>query len=228
MRLLIILSLMFASGLHAGEITKATIVKYQIFESGVAPYVSRMIITDNIVRMDDDEDNGNYLLFSRATGVIESVNHDDSLIIVINPRENRAAPPFPLRQKIDRIALSEVPMIAGKVPQQFQLSVNGEPCQSVVSVDGLLNDVVKSWRKFRYVLAGEHAATLSYIPTDQQVGCDLVLNTFYPAWFLDFGLPIQAMEVGGRGMQLIDYVKEGMVDLKLFELPEEYQRYTSE
>ena len=228
MRLLTLLLLMFAAQLQAEESVKVTIVKHQIIEANIEPYISRMIITDSQMRMDDDEDEGNYLLFSRKTGVIESVNHSEQSIFVINPREILAESPFALKQKTERINLSDVPAIGGKTPQQFQLSVNGEHCQSVVSVEGILGDALDAWRKFRRVLAGEHAATLSYIPVDQQSGCDLALNTFSPAWFLEFGLPVQSLEVGGKGMLLVDYTLDEQVDSKLFMLPEGYERYSSE
>lgn len=130
-------------------------------------------------------------------------------------------------QKTEKISLVDAPKIAGKKPQQFKLLVNGEHCQSVVSIDGLLDDVVKAWRIFRHVLAGEHASTLSFIPADLQLGCDLALNIFFPAWFLDYGLPIESMEVGGKGMRLVDYVTDTTVDSRLFKVPDGYHRYTA-
>ncbi|MCW8827005.1 MAG: hypothetical protein OQK78_11355, partial [Gammaproteobacteria bacterium] len=122
---------------------------------------------------------------------------------------------------------SDAPKVAGVAPQQHLMSVNGELCQSVVSVSGLLPDMVKAWREFRKVLAGEHAATLPYIPADQHSGCDLALNTFSPEWFLEFGLPVQNQQEAGRGMILIDYVVDEQVDAKLFELPDGYERYSA-
>jgi len=213
---------------EAEELIKVTVVKYQILESNIKPYTSRMIVTPNRVRMDDDEDRGNYLLFSRSSGLIESVNHEEQTILVIAPKAVPIEEPFPLTQKTEKIPLNDVPAIAGIIPLQFQLSVNGEHCQSIVSAKGLLPDVVEAWRQFRRVLAGEHAATLPYIPADQQSGCDLALNTFAPEWFLDFGLPVQSMEVGGKGMLLIDYNPDESIAPELFSLPKEYRRYSAE
>lgn len=237
-RLLIVPLLMFTVSLPAQEIPAqeiptqkrliGAIIKYQIIEADIDPYISRMIITDSQMRMDDDDDNGNFLLFSRQTGVIESVNHSEQSIFVINPREVSVESPVELKRKTEGIPLSGAPAIDGKNPQQFQLSVNGELCQSVISVAGLLDDALDAWRKFRHVLAGEHAALLSYIPADQQWGCDLALNTFAPAWFLDFGLPVQSQEVGGKNMNLVDYAIDEPVDSRLFRLPEGYHRYSTE
>ncbi|NOR52250.1 MAG: hypothetical protein GQ470_06475 [Gammaproteobacteria bacterium] len=228
MRLVIMLSLIFSASLQAADSVKATIVKYQILEPGIEPYISRMIVTAHQVRMDDDENDGSYLLFSRECGLIESINHSEQSVFVIHPKKVSVEPPFPLTQKTERLPLDDAPAIGGKKAQQFQLLVNGEHCQSIVSVEGLLTDTIKAWRKFRHVLAGEHAATLSYVPADQLLGCDLALNTFSPGWFLDFGLPVQSMEVGGRGMLLIDYTLNKQVDPQLFVLPEDYHRYSAE
>lgn len=204
------------------------IIKYQIIEADIAPYISRMMISAAHMRMDDGEDNGNYLVLSRQTGVIESVNHDEQSIFVINPREVSAEPSIELKRKTTETPLGAAPAIDGKHPQQFLLSVNGELCQSVVSVEGLLGDVVDAWRQFRRILAGEHAAALSYIPADQQLGCDLALNTFSPTWFLDFGLPVQSQEAVGKSMILMDYMVDEQIDPKLFTMPEGYHRYSIE
>ena len=226
--LLLMLSLLVCSAIEADEILKASVAKYQIHEPNIEPYVSRMIVTQRQIRMDDDEDKGDYLIFSRENGVIESVNHDEQSILVINPRDISASPPFLLKQKVERVQLSDAPAVSGIAPQQFQLSVNGEYCQSVVSVDGLLTDTVEAWGQFRRVLAGEHAAMIPYTSADQQSGCDLAMNTFSPVWFLDFGLPIQSLEVGGKGMVLVDYTLEEMISPELFTLPDGYRRYSAE
>jgi len=206
----------------------ATVIKYQMIEPNMAPYLSRMVVTQRQVRMDDGVDKGDYLIFSRESGIIESVNHDERSILVIHPKQVSIKVPFLLKQKSEQILLSDAPEIAGVAPQQHQLLVNGELCQSVVSVDGLLTDLVEAWRQFRHVLAGEHAATLPYVPADQQLGCDLALNTFRPAWFLDFGLPVQSLEVGGKGFLLVDYSLEKAIAPTLFTLPDGYHRYSAE
>lgn len=205
-----------------------SIIKYQIIEADIEPYISRMMISAAHMRMDDGADSDNYLVFSRQTGIIESVNHDEQSIFVINPREISAEPSIELKRKTTKTPLGAAPAIDGKHPQQFRLSVNGELCQSVVSVEGLLGDVVDAWRQFRRVLAGEHAAALSYIPADQQLGCELALNIFSPTWFLDFGLPVQSQEVAGKSMILMDYMVDEQIDSKLFTMPEGYHRYSIE
>jgi hypothetical protein len=227
-RLCLLLLLLALSPVHGEELLKGTVVKYQILEPNLAPYVSRMVVTQHWLRMDDDEDSGNYLRLSRDSGLIESVNHGDRSIFEIRPKDVSARAPFALEQKTEKLSLSGVPAISGIIPQQFQLSVNNEHCQSVISADGLLPEVIAAWRQFRHVLAGEHAATLANIPADQQQGCDLALNIFAPDWLLNYGLPVQILEVGGKGMLLMDFYLDQQLDPALFTLPEGYHRYSTE
>ena len=56
----------------------------------------------------------------------------------------------------------------------------------------------------------------------------LALNTFHYDWHLQFGLPIQEWDEAGSGQMLMDYKQGFKVDEKLFELPREYQHYSTD
>lgn len=207
---------------------ESVMLMYQAHEPGIEPYASRILVTERYVRMDDGVDQGDYLIFDRQKRLISSVSHGDQTVFEIPPREITQKPPMPLEQRSKQVSVGKAPMVAGKPPQQHQLYVNDTLCYSVVTVPGMMDDTVQALRDFRQVLAGEHAKALPRIPADMQEPCDLALNTFHYDWHLQFGLPIQEWDEAGSGQMLMDYKQGFKVDEKLFELPREYQHYSTD
>jgi len=205
---------------------QATMVLYQVMEPGFEPYSSRLIVTPRHLRMDDGDADGSFVLFDREQNIIYSVTHSDRTVLEIQPQPVVVASPIPLERKHVRVTADDaLPAIAGKVPQQYHLSVNGELCYETVAVDGLLPDVVEALTAFRLVLAGENARILSDVPADMQDPCDLALSTYAPGWQLQFGLPIQERDTQGKGQLLLDYSTDYPVEEGLFSLPPGYQHY---
>jgi len=207
----------------------STMLLYKAHEPGVGDYPSRIIVTDKYVRMDDGQDDGDYLVFDRSRRLISSVTHDDKTVFEIPPRELKQEPPMELKRRAEEVQMKgSVPAVSGKQPHQHQLFVNDKLCYNIVVVPGLLSDTVAALRDFRQVLAGEHAKTLPRIPADMQEPCDLALNTFHADWQLKFGLPIQEWDESGKGQVLVDFKKGFAVDEALFSLPEGYQHYNTD
>lgn len=207
---------------------ESVMLMYQAHEPGIDPYASRILVTERYVRMDDGIDEGDYLIFDRQSRLISSVTHSDRTVFEIPPRPNTQKPPMPLERRSEQVAVGEAPKVAGKQPQQHQLYVNDTFCYSVVAVPGMMEDAVQALRDFRQVLAGEHAKALPRIPADMQQPCDLALHTFHSDWHLQFGLPIQEWDEAGSGQMLMDYKQGFTVDEKLFELPGDYQHYSTD
>jgi len=217
-----------STGAYAVDVS-STMLLYQAREPGVGSYPSRILITDRYVRMDDGQDEGDYLVFDRKSRLISSVTQDDKTVFEIPSREVTQEPPMELKRRSEKVKMkNDAPMVAGKQPQQHQLYVNDKLCYNVVVIPGMMDDAVAALRDFRQVLAGEHAKTIPRIPADMQEPCDLALNTFYADWQLQFGLPIQEWDESGKGQVLMDYKQGIAVDEALFTLPEGYQHYTSD
>jgi hypothetical protein len=206
----------------------SVMLMYQAHESGVAPYSSRILVTERYVRMDDGIDKGDYLIFDRQSRLISSVTHNDQTVFEIPPREITLESPIPLKRRSKQLQVENAPTVGGRQPQQHQLYVNDTLCYNVVAVPGLMGDAVQALRDFRRVLAGEHAKALPDIPADMQQACDLALHTFHYDWQLQFGLPIQEWDEAGNGQVLMDYKQDFMVDESLFGLPENYHHYNTD
>jgi hypothetical protein len=207
---------------------ESTMLLYQAREPGVAPYSSRILVTERYVRMDDGKDDGDYLIFDRESRLISSVTHSDQTVFEIPPREVNAEPPMPIERRSEAVAQPDAPRVGGKAPELQRLYVNDKLCYSVVTVPKLMGDAVAAITDFRQVLAGEHAKMLPRLPADMQDACDLALNTFHPAWQVEFGLPLQEWDERGNGQMLMDFNGSLMVDESLFELPEGYSHYNTD
>ncbi|MDH5784817.1 MAG: hypothetical protein OEZ16_04315 [Chromatiales bacterium] len=210
----------------AAESVDAVMLKYMVSEQGLEPYPSRIIITDKMLRMDDGEAAGDYLLFDLQRNLISSVTHGDETILEIPQRLPGANPPIPLKRDQSLEADEKAPAIGGKTPHQMRLFVNDKLCYDAVVVPGLLPDVVEAMRAFNRVLGAEQARLVGQTPEDLLDGCDLALHTFYPTWTLESGLAIQEIDMSnGKGRLLVDIAEAFQADESLFRLPEGYRRY---
>lgn len=225
--ILILLSLIWSGVATGGEIT-GTLLLYQKSEPGIEPYLSRLIVTNKFMRMDEGDDNGNYLLFDRKKRHIYSITHDDGTVFEIPPRKVGLESPEVLNRTTKKLDSGDMPDVAGKQPEHYRLSVNGEECYNVIAVSGLLENAVDAMRDFRVVLAGEHARALPFVPADMRNACEMALHTFNPEWQLEFGLPIQEWDGQGNSQSLINYKSKILFDEQLFELPEGYQHYSTD
>lgn len=203
-------------------------LKYMVSESGVEPQLSRILVTPEWVRMDDGEDDGDYLLFNRQQKLISSVTHEDGTVFGIPPRTMKHPPPIALeRNKVLEVD-DKAPKVDGKQPHKLRLFVNEKLCYDAVVVPGLLDDAVKALRSFSRVLAGEQAKMLLSLPEDMVDGCDLALHTFYPEWSLESGLAIQEWDNSlQRGQLLVDIEQHFKFDSMLLQLPITYKYYST-
>ncbi len=218
--------LLLAGGLAVAAGQGATMVLYQVTEPGGEPYSSRLIVSPRFLRMDDGDADSNFVLFDRKRNIIYSVTHSDRTVLEIHAQPVAVESPIPLDRTHTRMPTEEaLPAVAGRVPQQHRLSVNGEQCYEMVAVEGLLSDVVAALAAFRTVLAGEGARILTEVPADMQDPCDLALNIYAPTWQLQFGLPIQERDMLGKGQLLLDFSTDYPLDAALYSLPKGYQNY---
>lgn len=205
----------------------ATMLWYQVMEPGFEPYNSRLIVTPRYLRLDDGDAASDFVLFDRQQNIIYSVTHGDRTVLEIHPQAVTVESPVALERTQVQVPMAEpLPAIAGRIPQQYRLSVNGELCYETVAVDGLLPDVVQALTAFRGVLAGENARILVDVPADMHDPCDLALNTYAPAWQLQFGLPVQEHDLQGKGQLLMDFSTAYPAEAGLFKLPKGYQHYS--
>ena len=113
--------------------------------------------------------------------------------------------------------------MAGVQPKQLRLFANGELCNEMVVIEGVMDDALEGLRELKVSLARIQAATLEATPLDMRTPCDLAANLYAPERVLDFGLPLQERSTG-RSQSLVDFSAEHEADESLFRLPAGFSR----
>lgn len=204
--------------------TRGTQLKYYDSEPGVGSYDTRVLVTDDYMRMDDGVEGGDYVLLDRNTQVIYSVTHERRSILEIRARQPDKVPPPDLRLNVRSYSDPAAPRIAGKVPMRYELRVDDFVCRNVVTVPDILPAALRALGEFRRILAGAHMSNLDKTPKEMQDDCFLAYDVFAPERQLQYGFPIQEWDEQGYSRHLLDYQEDTALDEALFSLPEGYER----
>lgn len=204
--------------------TPATVLMWQEQEAGIAPYVSRMLVTPGYLRSDEGRDDTDYLLFDRRTGQIYSVAHDQRSVLVIagGPVPDQAGPRPDVDVQVE--TQSDAPRIAGRTASHFRLTSGGEECMQATVVPGLLPEVTMALRELRGVLAGRQYRDLDKTPEEMRTPCFLANYVYAGDRHLQLGLPILEAVNGGVQRALLDYRNDQSVPAALFTVPAAYER----
>jgi len=219
-----ILTLMVMLTLSAGAVAgQAGLLVYQVWEEGIEPYISRVLVTEDYVRLDEGSDSGGYTLFDRQQEIIYNVQMEDRSILVLDAQE-------PVTDVGDTLILNEevkpddaAPKVAGAQPKEVRLFANGELCSEMVVVEGVMEDALEGLRELKLSLARIQAATLESMPLSMRTPCDLAANLYAADRPLNFGLPLQERSTG-RSQSLVDFAPNHPADDALFELPADFSR----
>ena len=169
----------------------AAVINFLEYEPGSGEYPVKMTISKDFLRIDDTQEGKDFVLFDRQKKIIYSVSSDNKQIIQINNKPVSIPSPIDLKLSEKELSMDkDAPLIAGKVSRHHQFFVNKKLCYEIISVPGLMPDVVTAMQDFNQVLAGQQAETLRAIPGDLQESCDLSRHTFYPKRYLQKGFPI--------------------------------------
>jgi len=205
----------------------ATIVYFDEQEGSNEPYRTRMIVTSAYVRFDDNDDEGDFVLYDRKQRVIYSTNSMDKRTLVIRWKDNMLTTPKKISNRDEKLNES-VPSVGGHVVSHYRLLTNDSLCYDLYAAEGLLPDAVLAMTEFAHTLSVEHAAFLKAAPQSGVSPCDAMNNVYRPARYLKFGFPVHARDYLGRSRQLADYQTGQKVSVKLFELPKEFHQFTTE
>jgi hypothetical protein len=190
-----------------------------------APYISRVLLSKDYLRMDDSDDHGDFALFDRKDGTIYSVSHEDQRTLVIPLQSVAVAMPKPLRHDVEQLDAGGVPDVGGKKVGRYYLFTNGTRCMEIYAAQGFLEDAVSALAAFSRTLAGQHAKTISLIPEQIGSDCDLANNVFQPDRYLAKGFPVRQTDFTGKSRSLVNVKENVVVDSAIFALPEGYERF---
>lgn len=209
---LLLLALLAPAWANAADMIR---LAYQDRDPGGPPYVTRMLITPQFMRIDGGRDRGDFILLDRAAHKVYSVDRSARQILVIAQRRAAARAPKPWRVQ-SRVAT----MRPGTVRQQ--ISVNGKLCATLVAAAKLFPDAAAAQREYQEVLAATQWNTWRNTPADMRDPCDLALQVLEIPLQYSQGLPLEEDDADGRTRSIQE---EGRVplDAALFVLPKGYQ-----
>lgn len=206
--------------------TEVTLLMFQDQDSqNEPPYMTRILLSKDYMRLDDGDDHGDFALFDRKDGAIYSVSHDEQRTLLITKQPVLVVPPKPLRHDIEELATKGVPDVGGEKVSRYYMFTNGTRCTEVYTVKGYYEDAVEALAAFSRTLAGQHAKAIEFIPADISSDCDLANNVFVPDRHLSKGFPIRQKDFSGRSRQLVTVKENVKMDSSIFELPEGYEKF---
>lgn len=212
---------MLASGAAlAGD---AALLVYRVWETGIDPYASRILVTPAYLRLDEGRDDGSYSLFDRQQEILYTVSPEDRSVMVMHPAGPVPGEPAGLILHEEVETDERAPTVAGHRPTNVRLFANGELCSEMVVLDGAMDDAVEALTELKLALARVQARSLADLPLSARTPCDLAANVYAADRPLSFGLPIQERSAG-RSQSLVDFTPDFDADDTLFEIPQEFSR----
>ncbi len=223
---LIFITLGFLSSCTKNSL-KGTEVTFSETEKDTPEQVTRMLVTEKYLRIDEGINNNDFLLYDRVNRVIYSTNSTDKRTLIVRAQPLTRKSPIKLGNKA-KIIHTDAPKIDGYQVQHLNLLTNKEICYDLFAAEGLLPQVVTALKEYRIALSGEQAAIIDAIPKDMLLPCDLANNIFMSTRHLEHGFPVRLQETKGRFRELVNYRQDIDIDEGLLRLPEGYSEFTAE
>ncbi len=192
-------------------------------EPGVEPYRSRMLLSEDWLRLDDGSDGGDYILFDRKAREIHSFNRGDRTELVIPPRDI-APVDFTVEHRRSAQTLEDAPKIAGGTPVEHRFTADGKLCRRSINVSGFLPEFTAVMKDYEQLLAEQGKQTLPRIPADVRESCYMSNNFLYPVDYLEPGFPLFVINDQQRSRKLVGY-REVELPEALMQPVKGYRRY---
>lgn len=205
---LTLLGLLGVGIVHAADMTE---LRYVEQDPGDPPYLSRILVTPDFMRMDDGNDDGDFVLLDRRGRKVINVMHGNGLAMVFTPG---TVPPRPAGWKP---VLDVQPAARGT--RRFSLSVKGVVCSAGVAARLAAPDAARAMAELKGVLAAMQYRVWRDSPSEIQHDCDLANLVWEPGTTLELGLPLEEREFTGRTRQFESESKQPLRP-ELFRVPE--------
>jgi len=199
-------------------------MEYQDSEPGIDPYVTRILVNNQFVRMDDGVDNSDYTLYDRANKKVYTVSHENEKTLELTIVSTKAKVDRKLKMDAARVEDDKIPSVNGKKPRHYRLSVNGANCTDLIAVKGMLPEAMNALAEFRRTMVNVHLTNLVKTPPEFQDECFLAHDIVAPSRTLQFGFPVFAQHANGQKRVLMNFNKAFKVSPTVYELPKDYPR----
>ncbi len=196
---------------------------YQESEPGIDPYSTRVLLTEQFLRLDEGSDQSNFTLFDREKNIIYTVAHEQKRIMQVKPVKTENTVTHRLEMDANKLDDKELPSIEGKRPVHYQLQVNGHVCSDVYVIKDFNEEVNTAMSEFKRILASIHLGNINNTPAEMLDECFLAHEVKYPSRSMQFGFPILQKDANGATRLLLDYKRDYKASPDLFKLPPDYR-----
>lgn len=203
-----------------------TILEFNEVEAGVDPFVTRMIVSDHYIRIDDAAEADGFVLFDRLKKRIFSVVDENEMIVVVDPVYPLKDIPAGLKIRSELIKSEDVPMIAGIKPAYYQFYANDQLCYHVMASEGFLPEVTRALQSYQTVLAAQQQESLDSTPREYQTPCFLANFIFAANEYMSKGFPLEQWDESGYRRSLSGIEENVSISESVFSLPENYEYFS--
>ncbi len=177
-------------GMGAAGAADMIALRYIDADPGDLPYLTRILVTPDFMRMDDGNDGGDFVLLDRRQQTVTNVMHGNQLAMVFKPG---TLPPRPAGWKP---VLDVKPAASGT--RRFTLTVKGVVCSEGVVAPRAAPDAARAMSELKAVLAAMQYRVWQESPGAIQHDCDLANLVWESGATLKLGLPLEEREFTGR------------------------------
>lgn len=204
----LMLCLLGAGVAHASDMIA---LRYVDQDPGAAPYLTRILVTPDFLRMDDGHDGSDFILLDRRRKKVINVLRGSNMAMVFTPGPLPAKPAdwtsrLETRQK-------------GHGTQHFSLSVKGVVCSEGVAARQAAPDAARAMSELKSVLAATQYRVWEESPRELQYDCDLANQVWDSGATLTLGLPLEEREFSGRSRQFESETRQPLQP-ELFRVPD--------
>jgi len=188
-----------------------TALRYVDQDPGDPPYLTRILLTPDFMRLDDGNDDGDFVLLDRRQQKVINVMRDNQLAMGFSAG---TLPPRPAGWKPVLDVKAGVPGT-----QRFRLTVKGVVCSEGVAAARAAPDAARAMAELKSILASTQYRVWQDSPAEIQHDCDLANQVWASGATLKLGLPLEEREFTGRTRQ---FESESMQPLRpeLFRVPD--------
>ena len=200
-----------------------TEIIFEEVEPGLEPFKSRLLLSKKMLRLDDDDDQGDYILYDREAHEIHSFNHEDKSHLMMKPLPVEVLD-FEIDFKVESKPLTDAPKVNAVVPVQHQFFADKKLCKKSLNVKGLLPDLTQVLIDYEQVIVEQSKQTLWQIPADVRSSCYMSNNYLYASDYLKVGFPLFVTDDLGRQKKLLSF-RQIKKDRSIMQQPVGYNLY---
>lgn len=200
---------------HAADVAEPRIMielRYVDQDAGDPPYLTRILVTQDLMRMDGGEDDGDFILLDRRHPKLFNVMRGNKLAMVFTPG---TLPPKPAGWKPKLVTYQDV-----QGTQRFSLTLNGLMCNEGVAATRTTPDAARAMAELKSVLAATQYRVWQASPRETQHDCDLANQVWDFNATLALGLPLDERDFRGRTRRFESESKP-LLKPELFRVPDD-------